>query len=240
MRFLLLDLIHINNVVFRIDSSILLGKDEALRKRISRFVHNEGFVHRRATHTAQNTRHSVDIMDDFVSYVNQQITMMDYHPLSIVNIDETNVNYDMPARTTLSPRGSRTVSVTGTGSPNRITVLLGAALNGKKLPPFVIFKGTRNARIHKEVTGNAANRGYPDGVIMTVQKNAWMDEILMEEWVDRVWKPFVAENNFCNSYLLMDQFKGHMVSSVTEKLSNLGTDSEFTTWSAASPINYQI
>ena len=108
-------------IFFRYSGVLESCSDGALRKRIARFVTWEGFVHRRATYVAQNTRYSEHITSDFVMSVNEQIKMSGYHPKSVVNIDQTNVYFDMPAAKTLAVRGSRTVSVVGTGSANRVT-----------------------------------------------------------------------------------------------------------------------
>ena len=216
-------------IFFRYSGDLESCSDGALRKRIARFVTSEGFVHRRATHVAQNTRYSEHIISDFVMSVNEQIKMSGYHPKSVVNIDETNVYFDMPATKTLAVRGSRTVSVVGTGSANRVTVVLGASLDGRKIPPFIIFKGQRKptGRVYKEVTGNVTSRGFPANVVMTVQAKAWMDEDVMLEWIERVWTPYVASIDSDHSFLLMDQFKGHMVGSVLDKLAQNGTEAEF-------------
>ena len=61
-------------------------------------------------------------------------------PSAVVNIDETNIDFDMPATTTLERRGVRSVSVSGTGSSQRATLLLGVAMDGAKLPPFIVWK----------------------------------------------------------------------------------------------------
>ncbi|ETW05607.1 hypothetical protein H310_03345, partial [Aphanomyces invadans] len=53
----------------------------------------------------------------------------------------------------------------------RITVCLAVTASGRKLPPFVVFKGVFSARI--EATLPAI---FPDGVFATCQKTAWMDE----------------------------------------------------------------
>lgn len=178
-----------------------------MRFRIYRFIQRENLVHRRTTHVAQNTRRNQEAENDFVTYVNDYIAMMEIPPAAIVNIDETNVNYDMPATSTLSQRGQRTISVRGTGSTHRCTALLGVSFTGEKLPPFLVFCGTRNGRIIREVTGDIANRGFPTDVVMSVQKKGWVDQELMLEWIERVWKPWVDSKKFTVSYLLMDSFK---------------------------------
>jgi hypothetical protein len=87
----------------------------------------------------------------------------------------------MPASTTLERRGVRSVSVRGIGSTQRATVLLGIAMDGSKLPSFIIFKGQRSGRIIREVNDDVIGRGYPAGFVMSFQSNGWMDEQLMLE-----------------------------------------------------------
>lgn len=183
------------------------NNETALRSRVYRFVQREGLVQRRRTHIAQNTRHDKEIEDDFVNVVNEYISNMKLPASAIVNIDETNVNYDEPSSTTLAPRGQRTISVRGVDSSNRCTVLLGVSLAGEKLPAFIIFNGTRNGRIAREVSGDVMRRGFPNDVVMSVQKKGWVDEELMIEWIDKVWRPWIDSHNLKFSYLLMDSFK---------------------------------
>ena len=147
----------------------------------------------------------------------------------MVNIDETNVYFDMPATKTLAVRGSRTVSVVGTVSSNRVTVVLGASLDGRKIPPSIILKGQSKptGRVYKEVTGNFTSSRFPANVVMTVQAKVWMNEDVMLEWIERVWTPYVASIHSGHSFLLMYQFKGHMMGSVLDKLAQNGTEAEF-------------
>jgi hypothetical protein len=209
--------------VHRFQPDFLSGNLIALRKRIYRFVQRENLVQRRSTHVAQNARHCTATIADFVSAVNGHISMMQLPPELVVNIDETDVPFDLPMSTTLERRGVRTVPITSTGSPNRATAILGVSLAGEKLPVFLIFKAKRNARVYREVTGNATARGYPPNVIMTVQENAWCDISVMKEWVERVWTPWVVSRNAQYSYLLMDVFSAHMNASVVNCFEQLGT-----------------
>jgi hypothetical protein len=156
---------------------------------------------------AQNTRHCETVINDFVSFVNEHIQTMKVPPNAVVNIDETNVDYDMSPTSTLNRRGGRTVSVLGTGSSGRATVLLGVSLTGEKLPPFIVFAGKRSGRVIREVTGDVLARGFPAEVVMSVQAKAWMDEELMLEWIDRVWNPWIMTRNPNYSILIMDSFK---------------------------------
>ena len=46
---------------------------ETLRHRLYRWMKSENIVQRKAIQVAQNTRHNKEIIDDFVTYVNEQI-----------------------------------------------------------------------------------------------------------------------------------------------------------------------
>ena len=48
---------------------------------------------------------------------------------------------------------------------------------GKKLNPFVVFKGVRPI----------AEMMIVQGVVMTFSRNSWMNEALTKDWVDQVW-----------------------------------------------------
>lgn len=86
-----------------------------LRHRLYRWIRSENIVHRRVTHIAQNTRHEAKTIDDFLTYINEQIEAAGVTSDRIVHIDETNINFDMISGVTLADRGSRTVSVRKSG-----------------------------------------------------------------------------------------------------------------------------
>ena len=200
---------------------------QALLKRMHRFIRREELVLRRRTHEAQQTRSSERVEEDFVEQVNQHIAMAQLPPRAVVNIDETNADFDQPAKTTLSRPGERTIRIASTGSSGRCTVLLGVTLDGSKLPPFIVFKGSRSGRIIREVTQGAAEFGYPSDCVYTVQPKAWVNQEVMLEWIRRVWIPWVQSQNLEQSYLILDSFKAHLVSSVSDALSEVGTTAEF-------------
>jgi len=55
---------------------------------------------------------------------------------------------------------------------------------GKKLTPILVFKGEPQGRI---TTWDFAT--YPCGCMYVCQKSAWMDEVVMLQWVEQVLKP---------------------------------------------------
>lgn len=64
---------------------------------------------------------------------------------------------------------------------------------GKKLKPFVIFKGVkgRRSRIMREFAD--ATRGYPQNMVNAVQEKAWNDTETMSQWIDQIRRPFCME-----------------------------------------------
>ena len=136
-----------------------------------------------------------------MEYVNGQIATGQYSASNIVNIDETNIYYDMTGAITLANRGSRTISVRTSGSSSRCSVLLGVTMSGEKLPPFIVFKGKPNGRIAREWTGTTE---FPNSCFYSVQEKAWVDERVFLIWIEKIWKPFTRQKQ--SSYLLMDDF----------------------------------
>ena len=193
-----------------------------LRKRIYRWLENENIVQRRVTHVAQNTRHDESRIEGFVQYVNGQISSGQYLRSNVVNIDETNVYFDMNGSITLADRGSRTVSVKSSGASARCSILLGVTMDGNKLPPFVIFRGKPGGRISREWTGNTA---YPSSSVYAVQEKAWMDKRVFLEWVEKIWKPFCQNKN--STYLLMDEFSVHLMAECVNSIQDCGTEVDF-------------
>ena len=75
----------------------------------------------------------------------------------------------MPGDTTISRVGDGTVSVRTTGHDKGcFTVLLAATADGRKLKPFVVFKGVRPIPELNQVPG----------VVVRLSRNGWMDEAL--------------------------------------------------------------
>lgn len=125
-------------------------------------------------------------MRDFVEYINEQIKRLNIPSSNVFNIDETNIDFNIESGTTLNRKGARTISVQSARSSQRATALLEVSLTGKKLQPYLIFKGLPNSRTGRVLRefSNAAF-GYPQNMVYTVQKAAWNDDIRMLEWVER-------------------------------------------------------
>ena len=89
----------------------------------------------------------------------------------------------------------------GSSSPMRFTLVVTVAMDGTKLPLYVIFKS---------VTGGGVDKHLPDtilnGVIDCVLRKAWTDNRTMSTWYDSAYKPYVTVSSG-HSGLLLDDFK---------------------------------
>ena len=159
----------------------------------------------------------------FFSYVNEQISCLGISGTNIVNIDETNIDFEMVSGMTLSGQGDRTVSIKKSGSSSRCTVLLGVTLSGDKLPPMIIFKGQPNGRIARE--WNNPEFGYPEDCEYEVQEKAWIDQVTFLKWIQKVWVDFCTGKG--PTYLLMDEFVVHKCSECVRYITSCGTDVEY-------------
>jgi hypothetical protein len=217
----------------RLDPGARTVTMSALHRRINRHLIKFGVVRRRDNHVVQNTRHDMTVKAGYVEFVNEGVKAGKYRACDIVNIDETNINFDLISGATLAGYGERTIGCAATGSSNRCIVLLGVTMDGEKLPPFIIFKGanTPRSKITKEFDSvkSRGKCGYPKGMFYTVQAKAWMDKARMHDWIDTVWIPYNnATRHGCHDmYLLMDEFSVHLMGEINHKINKLGTGTEF-------------
>lgn len=170
---------------------------------------------RAVTHVAQNIENDADIVDGFVSAVRRICWREMFNPDQIVNMDETNIQFDEPARRTINVRGARSIPIQTTGSSGSVTVALAVTLTGRKLRPFIIFKGAPHGRIVREF------QSFPDGAYYCCQRRNWMDVDTMYQWIDHIWKREIDGNS--PSYLLWDHFSVHRNPEIISSLELHGT-----------------
>ena len=82
------------------------------------------------------------------------------------------------------------------------------------LPPMLIFKGKTDKIIKK--------LRIPEEFIVKTQEKSWMDEGLMEVWIEEIWLKHIREVSkqlgFDNSLLTFDAFSAHKTDDVQSKL----------------------
>lgn len=84
----------------------------------------------------------------------------------------------MPGETTVSRTGERTISIRTTGHDKGcFTVILAAMADGKKLKPYIVFKGVRPV----------AKLARIPGVVVAYSRNGWMNKEMTKDWVSWAW-----------------------------------------------------
>ena len=184
-------------------------------KHVAHWLVGVGIVECCITHVAQNTWHCEIEMQDFTNYIYSQLVFGQYGQDCVVNIDKTNIIFDMEGGLTLAEKGGKTVPLKTTGTSMRCTVLLGVTMNEEKLTPFVIFKGKPDGRIAKNFAGMPASMRY------VCQDKAWVDHRVFKNWIDQVWAPFALEKGD-RTYLLMDEFSVHLMASCNNQIKDVG------------------
>ena len=84
---------------------------------------------------------------------------------------------------TLEQRGTKIMNVQGAATSSRSTVMLGCGLDGTKISPHIVYKGTSNGCITTELI-NSIESGYPEGVVLAVQENALFNKAIMLDWIE--------------------------------------------------------
>ena len=76
------------------------------------------------------------------SSINTRRLRMKYSLSLIGNMDETLLWLDMPGETTVTHSGNRSVTIHG-HDKEHFTIVLAAMADGRKLSPYVVFKGVK-------------------------------------------------------------------------------------------------
>ena len=71
----------------------------------------------------------------------------------------------------------------------RLTCAVTVSAAGDILRPFIVFKGKHDGRIAREF-GNPEKSGFPVDCSYMCQERAWMDEVVMLQWVKEVLEPW--------------------------------------------------
>ena len=136
------------------------------------------------------------------------------YPRSLVaNMNDASAFFDMIPANSICKTGSRKCTVWTSGSEKK-HVIISANTDGAMLPPMLIFKGKTDKTIKK--------LRIPEGFIVKMQEKSWIDEGLMEVWVEEIWLKYVREVSkqlgFDNSLLTFDAFSAHKMDDVQSKL----------------------
>ena len=96
----------------------------------------------------------------------------------MANADETAIYLDMPPNYTLEKKGVNEILLKTTGCRKpRLTVMLAATVDGRKLPPLLILKKKALPK----------SEAFPKDVIDRAHEKEWITEELMLEWLKIIW-----------------------------------------------------
>lgn len=100
------------------------------------FLKRHNLSIRRRTHISQKLPEDYEEkLSNFQSFVIKMRKRNRYSLSQIGNADQTPLTFDLPADTTVNPKGASTVSIKTTGNEkNRFTVMLACTADGGKLP----------------------------------------------------------------------------------------------------------
>lgn len=195
--------------------SISAAEFKASRGWITRFMRRNSLSIRRRTTLCQ--RLPSDFEDKvllFHRHVIEKRKCNGYLLSQIGNADQTPLNFDMPPNTTVNQKGASSVTVRTTGhEKQRCTVMLAVTADGRKLPPYVVFKRKTQPKGQ-----------FPRKIHVRVQENSWMDVRLVQDWVRTVWGARPGAMLNLPALLVLDSFKGHLVDSVKTTLADMRTD----------------
>lgn len=189
---------------------------KASRGWLYRFFKRQGFsVRRRTTMCQKLPAEFEDKLLEFQKYVIKKRKENKYILSQIGNADQTPVYFDMPSSTTVDKKGAKSVSVkTSGGEKQRCTVMLAATADGRRLPPYIIFK-------RKTLPKNVI---FPRTVIVRANEKGWMHNELVEEWVKLVWEKRPGALLRLPSMIVLDSYKGHLTENVKDRLKGHKSD----------------
>ena len=195
---------------------------KAQQKIIQRWVKKSPFVMRNGTHECQrDPRETHGEATDWIEYIRPFVMQPNRHEDFILNMDQTPVYFTLNENRTLDVFGTRSVPIRkSTKDTRRATFAPTITASGKTLKPFMIFKGTPNARIEKNELPF-----FDPCMFYCCQKAAWMDESVMLQWVDKVIKPYAQQApDWVVPLILLDSYRAHMMGSVVGRIEELGCE----------------
>ena len=189
---------------------------KAARGWVERFMQRNGFSLRRRTSISQKL--PADFEEKLVNFQKYVIGLRrakDYLLGQIGNTDQTPVFFDMPSNYTINEKGAKEVRLRTTGGEKmRMTVMLAITADGRKLPPYIIFKRKTIPKGER----------FPKGAVIRAQEKGWMTNELMVDWIRCVWlrRPGALLN--LPNMLVLDAFRGHLTEEVKSILKRNKTD----------------
>jgi len=143
-------------------------------------------------HTAQ--KHFAVTQDDakdFIAMMRMKLQGRD--PNDILNMDQMNIPYSYHSNKMLKVIGSKSDQQRfSTSETKHIMLATTVTVSGKMLTLFLIFKGAQNRQIACGFVMFPVEGKY------SCQPKAWMDEEIMNVWIDVILQPWRDQRNANN------------------------------------------
>jgi len=154
----------------------------------------------------------------FIEEIKKLIEEGKYEMDFILNFDETGVVTEHSKTKTIEETGAKRVRVKTCGkSKDTHTVVLGGSMIGEKLPAMVILKGTGKKSLGIIIPKHL--------VIHHRKEGSWMDEKGMENYIEKILKPWASKIPVeKRALLLIDNSSTHINKKLEQKLKDLRID----------------
>jgi transposase-like protein len=165
-------------------------------------------------------------------YAELRSSFKEARPRRIVVLDETAVLWNPISQTTLEHRGSKNIKIIADDEKKMSTALLWGfmdiSFDAKGDPqvekvchgkPLVVFKGTPNARIEREIhlLSNSVD------IHAAVSHNGWIDEALFLKFLNTILQPSLEQS----AWLVLDMYSSHRTKAVLLKMKEIGYSPKF-------------
>jgi len=136
-------------------------------------------------------------------------------------MDQMPVYFSMNSKHTFELLGGKMEHIhTSSDDTERVTIAVTVAADGMVLPLMLIFKGQPGRCIEKTEFAT-----YPATHHYQCQANAWIDEVCMIAWVNKVLGPYVATAlDDVVLLLILDSYQCHMMALVVQMIQELGVE----------------
>ena len=146
---------------------------------LSRFTSRHGLTSRSVTSHGQKVPSDAKCLaEKFFQYTKEMTDTRNFELMSIGNMNETPLWFDLPCSKSYDFRDVKSVQARTGKEKLRYTVVLSAMADGTKLPCMVIFKGLKNVPKGR----------FPNDVIVEVNEKGFMTADMLNKWKQCVWK----------------------------------------------------
>ena len=188
--------------------------------RIYRFLIRNNLSIRKPTHVGSIIHDDIiDVVNKFYINLRKDLKFMNFDKDLIGNMDETPIFFNMNINGIVERKGNKNIIVKTQNQENmKISVILCILANGQKLPPFVIFRGSRKS---KKIRSKLDELDIVKSkkVFYDINENAWCTGEVMKSWIKNVWIRYINSLGFTfQSLLFIDHASTHLKSEISSLL----------------------